>query len=334
MKRFLLSISLFLGIPLVFLFILYVVCDPFRTIHPFDTNNTINTNREYQSTELLLRNKDRYQYNSFVFCSSRGNAINTYQWKTYLNGEARPYLFQAWAETLSGIFLKMNYLDTHGFHIDNALILIDIPSSFSKKQMPTESLSLKHFIFTHRSRVLYNLQHFANVIQNPKMWLQMCEDYWYPHVSYRMAADTITNDAYAANYLNYEIMPRQDSLCDYPESKRDEWINLVSQYTDADIVESEPLITEKLVMQLKLMKQILQRHNTQYRIIITPSYCYTNPYINSSDLSILQSIFGAEYVYNYTGKNSYTDDIYNFSDPNHFGRQVGYRIIQDIYEEK
>lgn len=153
MKKFLLLLLLILGCPILLLFGMFIYTDPFRTLHPFNTSDVDATNREYLSTELFLRNMDKYSYNSFVFASSKGCGINTYTWKMFMNDTtAQSFLFQAWSESLTGIELKMQYLTKNNIPIDNALILLDIPGTFAKKQLPIEALSMKHYIFTQQSK--------------------------------------------------------------------------------------------------------------------------------------------------------------------------------------
>ena len=94
--------------------------------------------------------------NSFIFSSSRGGGMNTYQWKSYLPDDAQPFLFQAWSESLTGIELKMNYLNEHDIPINNALIMFDIPGTFSSNQLPKEALSMKHYMFTGHIKFIYN----------------------------------------------------------------------------------------------------------------------------------------------------------------------------------
>ena len=91
MKRFIITISLSIVIPLILLAGIYIWTDPFRCVHPFDINDVDATNREYLSTELFLRNYPTYHYNSFIFASSRGGGLNTYQWKQYLPEGRRRY---------------------------------------------------------------------------------------------------------------------------------------------------------------------------------------------------------------------------------------------------
>ena len=59
--------------------------------------------------------------------------MNTYQWKIYLPEQASPFIFQAWSETLTGIEMKMGYLDEHQVPLDYVLVMLDIPGAFKKR---------------------------------------------------------------------------------------------------------------------------------------------------------------------------------------------------------
>ena len=330
MKRFVITILVFIAIPLILLVGIYLWTDPFRCIHDFDINDVDATNREYLSTELFLRNEPTYHYNSFIFASSRGGGINTYVWKQYLPDGAQPFLFQAWSESMTGIEQKMNYLNEHHISINNALILIDIPSTFdTKNQLPKDALSMKHFVFTGQSRFRYNVLQFTNFIQKPSLWRKSISNKVH-HVHMSCPSDTITNDWFNTNRLNYTELSPQDSLKQCSEIGRKTFFAEIER-SKGKLTMSEPLITELYEEQLRHIKAIMEANHTDYHIIITPAYCYTNPAVNPNDLALLCDIFGEERVHNYTGKNAYTDDYNNFSDPNHFGLRVGYLILKDIY---
>ena len=279
---------------------IYLWTDPFRCIHDFDIYDVDATNREYLSTELFLRNEPTYHYNSFIFASSRGGGINSYVWKKCLPDGAQPYLFQAWSESLTGIEQKISYLNEHHIPIDNALILIDIPSTFNANQLPREALSMKHFVFTGQSRFWYNTLQFTNFIQKPSFWRKSISKKWH-HVRLSCPSDTITNDWYNSNRLNYTELPPQDSLKECSEIGRKTFFAEIER-SKGNLSVSEPLITKQYEGQLRNMKSILDANHTDYHIIITPAYCYTNPAINPQDLELLQDIFGVERVHNYTGK--------------------------------
>lgn len=103
------------------------------------------------------------------------------------------------------------------------------------------------------------------------------------------------------------------------------------EHASKDVEVSKPLINREFEKQMCHIRAILDVNHTDYHIIVTPAPCYTNPTIHPQDLSILQEVFGAERVHDYSGKNEMTEDYNNFSDPGHFGLRVGFRIIEDIY---
>lgn len=331
MRKFIISILCFLAFPIIMLAALYLITDPFRCIHTFDMGNVDGTNREYLSTELYLHNQDSIHYDSFIFASSRGCGINVYQWNQYLDSCSQPFLFQAWAETLTGEYLKLKFLDQSGVKVRNALVLLDIPSSFSKEQLSHEALSMKHFVFTGGNRLTYNLWQFYNYVQKPSSWISSIRQI---NVRKPYSSDPVTNDWDAAAKYTFNVLLPQDSLSGCSETTRRTFYAQAVSFDTASCMISAPLINEYYEQILLEMKTIFDAHSTNYHIVLSPAICYTNPAINSDDLSLLQSIFGENKVYDYTGVNPYTIDPNDYSDPNHFGRRIGYLILTDIYEKR
>ena len=309
----------------------YVWTDPFCNLRGFDINNVDATNREYLSTELFLRNKDNYSYDSFVFASSRGGCINTYTWKMYLEKDAQPYLFQAWSETLTGIYLKLDYLDKNDINIDNAILLFDVPSTFASKQLPTEVLTLKHYRFTNTSHLQYSMTQFYNFCQKPSLWISSVKKK-ISKTKTPYSADLITNDWESKNKDNYDYLPKQDSLKSCSEKTRKTFLYNHEKNKNLPQKISNTLINDDFLTILKDIKEILYKHKTNYHIVISPAICSTNPKINQKDLAIIEELFGKDKVHNYSGCNDITNDYNNFSDPNHFGLRVGYLIFEDIYK--
>lgn len=330
MKKFLLIILATIGIPVAIILGIFLYTDPFRTLQPFDISDIDATNREYLSTELFIRNMDNYKYNSFVFSSSKGCGINTYTWRMYLSEEAYPYLFQAWSETITGIQLKMEFLQQNNIKIDNALILIDIPSSFANDQLPYEALSMKHYVFTQTPKCIYNAILFYNFLQKPTLWIKNIKN-TINHVQTYYPADTITNDWQIENSNNYSTIPPLDSLKNCSEMTRNTFFNKIAHIKGKP--KSQPVISEKYQDQLKQIKSILENNNTNYQIIVTPGYYYTSMPIDSFDLSILQDIFGKEFVHDFSKENEITTNYNYFTDPGHFGLRAGFVMLQDIYAD-
>jgi len=330
MKRFLFIILISAGAPLLVVLGLFIWTDPFKILHPFDINDTDTTNREYMSMELFKRNYEKYQYNSFVFCSSRGGGINTYVWKQYLPEDARPFLFQAWSESLTGMEQKMQYLCNHNIKMDNVLILFDIPTTFVKDQLPTAPLSVKHYELAGKPRWTYIATQFWNFSKKPSLWASSVKNQVKGvHVPY--SADTVSNDWDATNRLTYDEMPEQDSLRQCTEQTRYTFFKSIE--TRNEIAVSEPIINEDFKKQLRHMKQIMDSCHSNYKILITPSCCCNGPTINSADLTFLQEIYGVENVFDYSGPNEVSMDYNNFSDPGHFCLRAGWIMMSEMYSK-
>ena len=331
MKRFLIRILSFIGIPILALLAVYLITDPFKTLRPFSFQYFDDTNRDYLSSELFLRNDPIYHYNSFIFGSSRCCGFNTYHWKHYLPAGSRQFMFQAWGETLTGIEQKIDYVDKNGDEIENAIVLFDIPGTFVKNQLPKSPVTIKHYKFSGQSKLAYHACLFYQFSQKPSEWIssiKQCKN----HIIEEFYADTISNDWGTNNrYLDYSTQPSKDSLSNCSAKSRAVFMKQIEHKTDNDLQESKPLITEEFSKQLMHIKDVFVKHRTDYRIVVSPAYCYTNPKINTKDLIILQNIFGKDNVFDYSGKNDITTDCYNFSDPNHFGLSVGWQIIEDMY---
>lgn len=333
MKRFLIRILSFIGIPVLVLLVIYLITDPFKTLRPFSFQYFDETNRDYISSELFLKNDPKYHYNSFILGSSQCCGFNTYHWKHYLPEGAKQFMFQAWGESLTGIEQKIDYLDNNGNKISNAIILLDIPGTFSKEQLPHEVLSIKHYKFSGQSKTAFQFCLFSGFIQKPSKWFSSIKQYLNP-VTYTFTADTVSNDWEKSNrHADIRYQPEKDSLKDCSATTRMVFLKEIKGKTEKDLKTSQPLLTDHFLKQLIHIKTVFDQHHTDYRIVISPAYCYNHPAINKEDLIILQDIFGKDKVFDYSGKNDITTDYNNFSDPNHFGLSVGWQIIEDIYNK-
>ena len=242
-------------------------------------------------------------------------------------------MFQAWGETLTGIEQKIDYIDSTGDEIDNALLLFDIPGTFAKEQLPKSVVKIKDYKFSGQSQLAYHSNLFYQFSQKPSKWISSIIQYRKPMVK-KFPVDSISND-WGADLHRIDIsrQPQKDSLSNCTAKSKIVFLKQIEHKTDDDILESEPLINDEFYKQLTHIKDVFDKHRTNYRIVVSPAYCYTHPTINANDLKILQDLFGKDKVYNYSGKNDMTTDCYNFSDPNHFGLSVGWQIIEDIYNK-
>lgn len=330
MRRFLTKLILFLLIPIGTLVILYFISDPYKTLKPFSLEYFDATNRDYLSSELFLMNYPDKNYDSFIFGSSRACGINTYHWMKYLPEGSSQFLFQSWSETLTGIEQKVSFIDEHCQAIKNAIILIDIPGTFSRTQIPTEALAIKDPIISGQPRWKHQLILLFDFIQKPSQWIRAIRQL--RHRTQTVATfDAVSNDWDNNNCIaNLTTPPKKDSLNNFSKKAKSDFLNDLVE-DDSHIKVSPPLINGKMEQQLKHIRTVFGRQGTDYKIVISPGYCYSFPSVSIDDLELLESVFGKENVFNYSGKNPLTTDFNNYADPNHFGQWVGWHIIENIY---
>jgi len=321
MKKFLINILLIIGIPFVLIFSLYWITDPFKINKPFSLDYYSDVNRDYLSTELFFLQNPKYHYNSFVFGSSRCSGINTYTWKYLLNKNTHQkdtvsqFLFQAWSETIGGINQKIEYLDKNNIPVNNALILIDVVAAFRKN--PVDVLGIKHYKLSGQSKILYQKLFIQSYMSSPSEILASIKNMFKPKPIYQL--DTVSNDWIKDNKYNFMTEPVRDSTLNKSKFGNRP---LEKQF-------AKKTITTEYFNILKNIKNIFDKHQTNYKIILTPTY--DQIHINNEDLKILEQIFGADNVFNFSGKNYITEDKYNFMDIEHFDLIVGWWILNKIY---
>lgn len=330
MKKFIIRTSLFLLIPVLTVLAIYIATDPFKTIRPFSLEYFDTTNRDYLSTELFLRNSQSISYNSFIFGSSRCGGINSYHWKAYLPDNCQQFVFQAWSETLTGILQKIEYLDMHEVEIQNALVLLDIPGSFVEDQLPKQALTIKDYHISGQPFLLYQAILFIDFLSKPSLWINSIRSSVKGGKT-TPGFDIVSND-WSRNFVQSDISvcPQKDSLNNCSNVTKKTTFKEIQSLGEESQTVSEALICSEYEVKLRKIKEIFDKQNTSFSIIITPAIWQLNSSINPNDLQLLHTIFG-DRVYDYSGENYITDDIGNFSDPNHFGPRAGWLIIEDIF---
>ncbi len=91
-------------------------------------------------------------------------------------------------------------------------------------------------------------------------------------------SDTITNDWEKSNRYNYSELPPQDSLKNCSEIARKTFLAKV-EHSDKEVKVSKVLINGRFKEQLQHIRAILDASRTDYHILATPAYCYTDPAI-------------------------------------------------------
>lgn len=331
MGRFLKQISILLFVPLLLLLAVYLVTDPYKTLKPFSLTYFDTTNRDYLSSELFVKNYPERRYNAYVFGSSRGCGINTYQWLTYLPEGSRQFMFQAWGETITGIDQKLTYIDEHHYPLENVLILVDIPKTFSKPQLPHIAMAIKDPRFSHQPEWAFQATLFYDFIQKPSEWKKAVR-YKIGSIRPTVTFDPISNDWEKNNKeLDLSCPPKKECLRNMSRKAKEVFMRDYVNNPYATLPESKPVIDDSMLEIIDHIKGVFNRNGTDYKIVVTPGYGYQYPEIADEDLRALQTVFGEENVFDFSRRKEITLGYENFADPNHFGLNVGWLILEEIY---
>lgn len=330
MKKFVLRLLL-VAIPFIGILGSFFIFDPFRIIYnykDYSEDMFVIPNRDYVSSEMFLKNEKTYHYNSFIFGSSRTIAYKTNSWKKYLPASASPFVFDASGESIFGIYTKINYLDKTGARLDNCLLIFCPDCTFTRETDHTDHLGIKHptvagtswlRFYTVFIRAYFDNKFFKNYIQYrvTKKYTPSMKGY----IEYRKSKfDLVTNE----EWLIDNEKELSEDQAGYYEIRKTLFFD-----RDSIIADAKPQISKKQRTMLHEMEKIFLKHHTNFKIVISPLYSQIR--INSSDLSILQTIFGIEQVYNFSGKNFYTANKENYYESSHYRPFIGDSILSIVY---
>jgi hypothetical protein len=89
-------------------------------------------------------------------------------------------------------------------------------------------------------------------------------------------------------------------------------------------------INGHFLFMLTEIERILNKNKTDYKLVLSPLYEQIK--YNQKDFGILKDIFGNR-LYDFSGKNEYTNPISNYYENSHFRPSVGDSIFSKIYQK-
>jgi hypothetical protein len=329
MKKFILKLTYFaliLSIPVLFS---YLYFDPFKVIWHYDDYSYpyVIPNRDFISTRTFLNNYEDNKYNSFVFGSSRTIAFKPNSWKHYLSKADNVFMFDASSESIYGIYTKIKYLNSKDIEIKNALILLCRDVTFNNSENHSGHLFIKHPEISGENKLMFHLTFFKAYL-NTKFLFNFLSYKITGHFKPYMAGFienrviTYNNRTNEINIVDQEVEINENPT-EYYAKRKD--IFYIRSGKKQDSVRK---INEKQVVMLNEIKQILDRKNTNYKVILSPLYDQLK--FHNTDMLILENIFGNK-LYDFTGKNKFTENPLNYYETSHFRPNVGDSILQTIY---
>ncbi len=334
MKNFLKKLSIFF-LPIILILVLVISLDIFKVFWEYDNyyrDNFVTLNRDYVCTRTYEKFRKKKKFNAFIFGSSRSHAYKTPQWKMHLPDNAIPFHYDSSGEGVYGVSKKIEYIDELGDTIEHALIIIDrkfIKYTKNKKGhlfMTSPSLSKESWVsfYTTFIKASLNLKFLAAYIDYSLF--KVHRSYMgnlIRHTKYPHTVNKYTCDMYygydkhlkedAQGY--YNVLLKKGVFYSRPRKKKIKKVK----------------ITKLEVKQFKAISKIFKKHKTDYRIVISPMYDQI-PF-EKSQLQLLHKIFGKDYVFDFSGKNTFTENIRNYYETSHYRPHVANKIMKIIYKK-
>jgi len=327
--------ALLFFLPIMAVLALYAYLDPFKVVGVYANYKppghvlTVPLNQNRVSAGTFLFYNDTARYNSFIFGSSRSMFYEIEDWKMHLGSDARCFHFDASAETLEGILHKLQFLQRRKVEFKNVLLILDV-DIFRPYTLLNEHLYMEDQKVVGWGKWLpFQSSHFMAFMD--RKFLRAYADYKItgtpkPYMSQLSLLDDkpFSYDP-SSNEMRYSFFESQGN--DYYNAER---MSKFKPERDGKPRFSAPVINDDMKCQLKEIAEILAGHVSDVRIIISPLYNQVN--MSPTDLETLQSVFGKESVFDFSGINALTASYSGYYERSHYRPHIAKAVLDSIYE--
>lgn len=338
MNKFLGKVSWFALIgtmPFLLVLGIYVAADPFKVIHWYDPIYTgdvvgeVSLNRDYIGTVTLLNNYQERRYDSFVLGNSRSFIYGTDDWKTYLPAGSSCYHYNAPGEVLHAITKKVEFIDNLGLPIKNVLLVLDNGILQQKEVKKGHIFMMSPQLADNENLFEFHLASLKAFV-NPS-FLRAYADFRFTGKvkPYMLEGGMLNRSQRTYNVASNELkMDYYEDLIERGEYFTPE---RMAVFYARDSVETEhpQFIDEQQKQELQAMHRIFEKHGTNCKVIISPGYDQRK--LHNSDLQYLRELFGAQHIFDFSGKNPYTEDYRNHYEQFHYRATVARDIMNEVY---
>jgi len=319
--------------PIVSFLITAVIFDPFKVYRNYDDyyiNNFITSNREFVCLKLYERNSKSIKYDSFILGNSRSHAFKVKNWEPYLPPNSKGFHFDGHGSGVGiyNIYNRIRYIDETGGKLKNALLVLD-EGMLSATTNQEDYKFISPPKLSKESSIVFYYQ-FIKPLSNIRFVIGYIDysifgtyrDYMkniFLKQEYYYVSDNLRGDL----YYGWDRAIAEDPKKFYK--------NLVDNgafYRLFKQSKSRPVTMEEKELLAKI-KKYFDKHQTDYRIVISPLYDQVP--LGDNHLQLLRDIFGSETIYNYSGINRFTESIYDHYENSHFRPHVANEIMKAIY---
>ena len=332
MKRFIKHI-IYIVLPFIIIAIIVQFFDFFKVYKSYNNyfkDNRISINRTVAATKTFLKYKDSISYNTFVFGNSRAQAFKDYALIKHFGESTKPFHFDSNNESLYGIYKKLEFLSLQKANLKNIIIVLDASLLEVAKARNTFNY-INPPVFNDVSKLKYYSE-FIKTSCQPKFIAAVADfsifktkrGYIKKYILTDKHIDTYKPISLDCSYGN-EIELKKDSVLYYKK--------VISKIKNRASYRKEiPNPTRTHLDILHKIKRILKKHNSNYTIIISPLYDQAE--LNNNWKKELNLIFTTKHVFNFSGKNKYTEPINNYYEWSHYKSFVAEKLLDSIHKKR
>ena len=330
MKKFIRTLSLFM-LPICLFIGIYAAIDVFRVVRShelfYTEGNRIGLNRGYGSTVTYIQQREKEQYDAFIFGNSRSLFYEVKTWREYLPQDAHPFHFDASGGSVRGLRDKIVFIDRNGDRIRHALLVLDADLLGNEEPVEGYLYAEPPQLRNYTNWIDFQKQHFLAFLN--LRFLTAWADYslFGTYRPYMKLLLTETKEHYdpVTNEISEPLTEQQIAQGTYYDEAH-------IQAFDGMQFEggySNEKLSSKSIEWLQEIRRIFDRHHTDYRVIIGPQYDQLR--LRPETLRHLRKIFGNTAVYDFSGPSKWSKDYHNYYEPYHYRPHVATEILRIVY---
>ena len=332
MRKFILKTILF-SLPLLTPVVLFVIIDPFmifgenRGKMKLTDTYSISHNRDFQTTELFLKNYESQGYDGFILGNSRSFFFDIDDWNKHTKGHG--FHFNSSAESLYGIERKLDFLNTSRIPVKNILIVLD-HTILAKTTNSKGHLYIKHPILSDESYFAFYKEMFGGFF--PKPFLAHTSLFLTgerkPYMEQYGIRENIWELELKTNQLSHA---HADSIIANNDEEYYQYQKAMFYERDSVQAFAPKRIDSSQRELLSNINTIIAQNNINVKVIISPLYDQLK--LDEADLKYLEDVFGKSNVFDFSGQNKFTNDYKNYYEISHYRPVVAKEMMDIIYGE-
>ncbi|RTQ53284.1 hypothetical protein EJV47_00670 [Hymenobacter gummosus] len=306
----------------------YLVLDPFQVLYHYDAFATqVIPNRDYFSTQTFVNNYPRHPYRSFILGNSRTLGFAVSDWVNYTH-DPLSFHYDALAESLFGVWKKLQFLENQGVRPRHVLIVCDA-------QLLAQTRDVDSHLFRKDPRLTgelpfrFQLSFFRAYLARFFFW-----HYWKLKLTGQVTPGM--EDLFNTRGGGVAPVTNDMLLTEVEQQIAADSVGFYAHNPGLPPRPARPPVSPAVIgpearQQLEAIRAILVRHRTDYHFVISP--LYSQEALNPADLAYLVQTFGRERIHNFSGVNELTRYPGHYYEASHYRPLVGRKIMRLIYAQ-